>query len=349
MMISPSSRLAGGRCTLASALLLTTVLAGNSSAEEARPTSQKHDATPATVVAEPGQPAAEKHGRLISLVVLLPAPRQLDEGALGSMVSKAVGIAYDKDTVDKSFLVAKAPFYKVELKSGTYVINNIGKPYFENTEKLAKEIDDAGMRKAVTDNQAWISVDWAGKEEPADLQAVYGDIGKIAAALARPDALAIYSPEVGQLSPFNDSVATTMASKDPLGIFDVDSDETVSISDDDPKLLAAQAQARKAWPEFARAFQAKAGRNFAVSGRIVEGKNSETMWLAVTSIDATSVHGTLDNAPRSLTTLKMGQDLHVKVSEIDDWLYIGTNEVPVGGFTKDALEHARDSAKHAAR
>jgi len=191
-------------------------------------------------------------------------------------------------------------------------------------------------------------VDWAGKEEPADIQAAYVDMGKIAAALAHPDALAIYSPEAGQLSPFNDSVAAMMASADPLQIFEGSDgeDETVSISDDDPQLMAAQAKARKAWPEFTKAFEAKAGKDFTVNGRIMEGDKEEHMWLTVTSIDKDKVHGSLDNAPVSLTALKLGQDLHMKISEVDDWLYIGKDEKPVGGFTRDALAHARDTASN---
>lgn len=349
MKTFPRFRLPPGSLTLASILLLTAVLADTSSAAEAR----KAAAGPALTghATESVKPSPENRGRLISFVVLLKEPRKLDERTLGEVVSKAVGIAPDPDTVNKGFLVSKPPYYKIELASGVYVINNIATPYFEDVEELTKEIAQPDLREAVARHRAWISVDWAGKEEPADLRAAYGDMGKIAAALARPDALAIYSPEAAQLSAFDDSVATAMAGSDPLQIFDGSStdSESVSISDDDPQLLAAQEKARKAWPEFTRAFEAKAGKNFAVNGRIVEGENSEYMWLSVTSIDADNVHGTLDNAPVALTSLKMGQDLHVKVSEIDDWIYIGTDDVPVGGFTREAMMHARDSAKNEIR
>jgi len=326
-----------------SALLLTAVLAGAAAAEDpakaapGEPVVKGH-------ASEAVQADAEKQGRLISFVVLLKEPRKLDEPSLTATVSKAVGIASNPDTVDKGFLVAKPPHYKVELKSGMYVINNISEPYFEDGDKLAKEIDDPELQQAVAANKAWMSIDWVGKEEPADLKAAYRDMGKIAAAMAAPDALAIYSPEEGQLSVFNDAVATAMKSDDPLVIFDGASDETVSIRDNDPQIKAAQDKARKMWPDFTRAYEAKSGSNFAVIGRIVEGENSEYMWLSVTSIDKDKVHGTLDNRPVALTSLKMGQELHINVSEVDDWIYIGADNVPVGGFTKEAMIHARDSA-----
>lgn len=336
-------RLRAGHLALASSLFLTAVLAGAAAAAD------QPKAVDAPVVKGDASEAVKndtaKRGRLISFVVLLKEPRKLDEVTLGATVSKAVGIARDPDTVDKGFMIAKPPHYKVELTSGMYVINNISEPYFENSDKLVKEIDDPELQRAVIANKAWISIDWVGKEEPADLKTAYRDMGKIAAALAQPDALAIYSPEEGQLSVYNESVGTAMKGDDPLMIFDGASDHTVSVSDNDPRMKEAQQKARKAWPEFARAYQAKAGTNFAVIGRIVEGDDSEYMWLSVTSIDKNNVHGTLDNAPVALTKLKIGQDLHVNINEVDDWIYIGTDNVPVGGFTKEALIHARDSAK----
>jgi uncharacterized protein YegJ (DUF2314 family) len=137
-----------------------------------------------------------------------------------------------------------------------------------------------------------------------------------------------------------------MVSNDPLQIFDsgTDDSESIAIEDSDPRLQAAQAKARKAWPEFTKAFAAKAGSEFAVIGRIVEGENAEYLWLSVVSIEGDKVHGKLDNAPVELTNLKMGQDLHILISEVDDWIYVGTDDVPVGGFTRDALTQSRQSA-----
>ncbi|MFN2378282.1 MAG: DUF2314 domain-containing protein [Candidatus Binatia bacterium] len=335
---------------LSSAFLLTALLAGNAGANEA---AKGGDTPPVTghTTGDMVKAAPDKDGRLISLVVLLKEPRKLDEAQLTQLVSKAIGIAPAADTVNKGFLVAKPPYYKIELESGLYVINNIAAPYFENTEKLASEVTDPELRRAVTDHRAWMSVDWAGKEEPANLRATYIDIGKIAAALASPDAMAVYSPEAGQLSAYNDGVAKAMVGNDPLEIFDDASgdSESIAISDNDPEIRAAQEKARKAWPEFARAYETKSGKNFAVIGRIAEGDNAEHLWLSVTSIDADSVHGTLDNAPVALTTLKEGQPLHVKIKDVDDWIYVGSDGVPVGGFTREALMHARDTASKAAR
>ena len=63
-----------------------------------------------------------------------------------------------------------------------------------------------------------------------------------------------------------------------------------------------------------------------------------TMWLSVTTIDGEQVHGMLDNEPTVVTGFKMGQDLHIKVEDMDDWLYLDPDKNSVGGFTIKALE-----------
>jgi uncharacterized protein YegJ (DUF2314 family) len=335
-----------GGLVFVSGLLLTTVIVGGAVAAE--PAAGAARSVPVESTTEALKSSPEKHGRLISLVVLLKEPRQLDEASLGALVGKAVGAAPGRDTVDKNFVQARPPYYKVDIRSGVYVINNIAVPYFDNGEEMAREIPTPELRRAVSDHKAWISVDWAGKQEPENLRATYRDMGKIAAALASPDGLAVYSPEAGELSLFNDSVATAMSGDDPLQIFDGSPDvsDSVSVRENDPMLQAAQEKARKAWPEFTRAFEARAGKDFAVSGRIMEGDNAESMWIAVSSIEGDKIHGTLDSAPVALTNLKMGQDLRVKVSEVNDWMYVGPDDVPVGGFTREALTRARDSASN---
>lgn len=288
------------------------------------------------------QAEPKKQDRLVSLVLLLREPRQLDEHTLANTVSEAVGIAHSHDKNSLNFVVAKPPYYQVKLKSNRFIVNNIDKPYFEEGDKLAEEIKDLKLRKAVTEHRAWLSIDWAEKEAPADLKTVYQEIGKMAVALAGPDTLAVYSPDTDRLSLYNKSVAKQLKGEDPLQAFaGAAASNVISISSDDPKLKAAEAEAKKRWPEFVNAFKEKDGDKFAVKGRIVEGDNAEYMWLSVTAIGGEEIHGKLDNEPAGLTKLKLGQDLHIKIDEVDDWLYVGSDKQPRGGFTMEALKEAR--------
>ena len=49
------------------------------------------------------------------------------------------------------------------------------------------------------------------------------------------------------------------------------------------------------------------GDNFAVKARFVDGRYEEWMWVQVTSIDAETLRGTLDNEPVHLGNLKVNQ------------------------------------------
>jgi len=273
--------------------------------------------------------------RLLSIVVLMQEPRSLDERTLSALVSKAVGLKDSHDESKGSFVVAKPPHFLVKLKSGNYVISNIDKPYVESSNKALDEIKEPELRKAVAAHHAWASIDWASAVEPEDIRRSYQDMGKIAAALAGNDALAIYHPEIDDFVIYSEAVGKTLCSDDPLEAFACASSGsgTVSIDDEDPQLLAAQEQAKKGWPAFLQAFREKAGTEFAVKGRIIEGDHTEYLWLSVDAIDETKVHGRLDNKPTTFTNLKMGQDLHIQVADVDDWIYLNSEKKPVGGYT----------------
>lgn len=285
------------------------------------------------------QTQPKKEERLISLVLLLRQPRKLHEHSLADAVSKAVGSPHGHDETAKSFVVAKPPYYLIKLESGRFVVNNIAAPYFKDTDKLAAEVKDPRLREAI---QAWLAIDWAEKEGSADVKSVYQQIGKMAAALAGPDTLAIYSPDTDEFDLYDEASAESLKGRDPLKRFVSASAASgaVSVSNDDPHLKAAEAEAKEHWSEFVHAFREKSGENFAVKGRISEGENAEYLWLSVTDIDAERVHGALANEPVDLSRLKLGQDLHIKIDDVDDWLYIGPDKQPKGGFTQKVLAEA---------
>ena len=109
--------------------------------------------------------------------------------------------------------------------------------------------------------------------------------------------------------------------------------------------MQRQAEARKNWPEFMKAYQAREkDQYFAVKGRILEGANVEYMWLQVTSIDDTLVHGKLDSDPETLKKVKRGAELHMPIADVDDWLFSTGKGESHGGYTLrlfDALAQAK--------
>ncbi len=292
-----------------------------------------------------------KTERLISLVVLLHEPSDLNEHTLGTLVNKALGVKHGHDEKDGNFVVAKPPYFLIKLKSGSYVVNLIPERYIPEHDKLIDGIKQPELRKALAGHHAWASIDWASAEEPKDIRRSYQDMGKIIAALAGHRALAIYNPEIDDFALYNEAAGKALSSDDPLQAFASSSDDDdggiVSIRNDDPRLLAAEAEAKKGWHDFVNAFREKAGSEFAVKGRIAEGDNAEFLWLIVDSIDDMKVHGQLDNQPSTVMNLKMGQDLHIPVADVDDWIYLNKEKKPVGGFTIKVFDQlAQPKPKH---
>lgn len=303
-----------------------------------------HDIAPAGAVQshEKTRPARNDEDRLISLVMLLKSPRHLDERSIAAAIGPALGVDFSHAGGAENSVVAKPPYFQVRLATGSYVINDIAEPYGEATDKAVNDITEPKLRAAVASHRAWLSVDWAAREEPADVRRAYQEIGKIASALVGSDAVAVYSPELGRFSLHTDLGVHALAGDDPLALFGAASTDAgvVSVRNDDQDLRAAVAEAQKRWPGFVEAFQNKRGEHFAVKGRIVEGTDVEHMWISVSSIDQEGAHGTLDNVPTAVTRLKMGQDLHIKVADVEDWLYLDADKKPEGGFTRRALEQA---------
>lgn len=279
--------------------------------------------------------------RLVSLVLLLSEPRTIDAAAVAHAVSHALG-----SEVTEAAVSAKPPSFVVKSGSGRFAINSVDEPYFAESDKLAVELKDPSLAEAIRKHRAWLSVDWLEKDEKADLRKVYQQISQTLAQFVRKDTLAVYSPDTDQFHLNDATLLGHLKSDDPLqdlvpaGL--ADANDKITISADDPQLMAAQAEAKKQWPEFMRAFKERGkDQYFAVKGRILEGDKGEYLWLQVSDMDDKLVHGKLDNDPETLKKVARGADLHIPIAEVDDWLYstipakgesAGKEEIK-GGFT----------------
>ena len=280
---------------------------------------------------KPAKPQAAEASspRLVSLVLLLSEARTLDAAAVAHAVSHAGGGEVPEDAV-----IAKSPSFVVKTASGRFAISTMGEPYFTDCDKLAAELKDHTLADAIRKHRAWLSVDWIDKDEKADLRKVYQQVGQIIGQLVKKDTLAVYSPDTDQFHINDGTLLGHLKSDDPLqdlapaGVAGAE-DGKVTISSDDPKLIAAQDEAEAHWPEFLAAFKARTkGQYFAVKGRLQEGDKGEYLWIQVSDIDDELVHGKLDNDPTALKKVARGADLHVAIADVDDWLY---SVAPAGG------------------
>jgi uncharacterized protein YegJ (DUF2314 family) len=107
----------------------------------------------------------------------------------------------------------------------------------------------------------------------------------------------------------------------------------------DPRFKAAEAEARRRWPEFVAAFNKREpAAAYAVKAKFTEGDNVEWMWVQVDAISGATVRGILDNEPVDVHNVKVGQRVTVAQGDIDDWIIAKSGGIVKGGFTTKVME-----------
>ena len=233
--------------------------------------------------------------------------------------------------------------FMLNADQGSFMVNSIQNAYMSRPEELARRMPDLRLRRAILDHRAWISVDFMGKAEDKKAKAdAYRTIGKLMTALGGENCLAIYCPELQRCNEFDKSLPEKLRSDDPLALFGTPTSPPIAkVDSEDPRLIAATAEARRRWPEFVAAFEADPRKHdfFFVKMEFREGDKSEFMWVSVTDIDGDTIHGVLNNSPDRLKDVVEGQKVRVGVTGLSDWLY-GSGENMMGGFTMKVMEDA---------
>ncbi len=72
--------------------------------------------------------------------------------------------------------------------------------------------------------------------------------------------------------------------------------------------------------------------DFEVKKPFVQGNEVEHIWLSDVQFTGSRFQGRVDNTPRKIRGLKVGQLVSVNPNEISDWVYIDNGKL-VGGYT----------------
>jgi uncharacterized protein YegJ (DUF2314 family) len=232
---------------------------------------------------------------------------------------------------------------------GLFIVHNHDRPYFDEPEAAAQATVELRARHAIEQNRAWMAVDvMLPEDESQQTQSYYASVGRLIAELAGPDTLAIFHPDTGRLNPWDDELLQKLRGPKPLEDFDeVTNVPVIEVDDEDPRMVAAVAEARRRWPEFVEAFRAKAGENFGVKAPLAVDDHREFIWIEVVGLEPDYVHGNLGNEPVALGELKLGDRVEVPVKDVTDWAYIRNGE-PVGLFSVKVLDAVakEQSKKH---
>jgi uncharacterized protein YegJ (DUF2314 family) len=287
------------------------------------------------------RPAAQAPGepKMISIVFLLKEPRKLDEASLRTTAAKAYGKPFGTQPSDPNFVAKfKEPMYGIRIDGVQLGLINVDRPYIDDREAAAKRIPEQRLKEAVLTHKAWLSIDGFGEIKEADREQAYRLIGKFMAELAGDDVLALYLPESGKLVWNSPDVQKKLKGEHPLEAFDWD-DPIIDVPDDDPAMKAAVAKARETFPQFATAFaKPKPGQHFSAKGHFGKPGDGEYMWITVTSIEKDVIRGKLDNMPARAKDLHVGDNVEIKVAELNDWLIAESDRKTLtGGYTIEVL------------
>jgi len=110
--------------------------------------------------------------------------------------------------------------------------------------------------------------------------------------------------------------------------------EYFQVPRDHAAMHSAVVQARKTVGKFISALQnpAPGQQDFEVKKPFVQGEQVEHIWLSDVRFVGNRFQGKVDNQPRKIRGVKLGQLVSVNPNEISDWLYIENGQL-VGGYT----------------
>jgi uncharacterized protein YegJ (DUF2314 family) len=292
-----------------------------------------------------GKREAAAEGATKSLVLLLREVRDIDENSLRDVVNATFGLELNPGNPHATeFVTGEQPFLFAQFHGRLFQVLSFARPYFEDAASLTGQLNELRARKALVEHRAWISVDLRAEWHDARPPDAYCYIGKLLAALAPADTLALLWPQtgdVGLIKPWDRNIKQKLQEGDPLAALTIIPQEVpvIAVSEDDPRMQAAVAEARRRWPEFAEAFRRRQpGQQFAVKAPVHDrAGHVEYMWLGVLRLEKDTIHGELDSEPVEVESVRLGSRLAVSRGEVIDWLF-GDGDSVVGGFTVKVLE-----------
>jgi uncharacterized protein YegJ (DUF2314 family) len=284
--------------------------------------------------------------RLISFVALLREPVAFDPAVLAKVAGKVWEADLGDGTAEGAdgFVVGVGITNTIMHEGRMFLINSFPTPYTEDAEKAAKGITDRRIRSLFCKHRAWFSCDAMGVDASTpehEVRRLYQRLGPLFAELLDTDSLLIFLPDSERAYPINEDTEMALRSEDPLTqLQETLTLPVIEVANDDPLMKRAVAQARESWPQMIKAYEANLGSNFSVKAPVTHGRNTEFIWIAVTSIEGERIYGELGNEPANLGPLKLGSKVSVPIAELNDWCYVDPQENLMGGFTIKAVQHA---------
>lgn len=275
---------------------------------------------------------------IVALVLLLSTPRFLDRTPVLSAIERATGRRLGADELREE----AASYYRLSLDGFELTLCSAPQPYIPDPEKFSEQFQELRLRDAVARHTGCILIDVWKAPPGMKREDAIPTMGKILAEFFDDTALSVYSrvshrhnvvdEELGRL--FQEGKADeAMATMTFGGISQADAE--------DPKMVAAIAEARRRWPEFVAAWQSTEDRGtFIVKAPFTDGVHTEHMWVTPTQIEESQITGILMNQPFQLPRPREGDEVTFATEGLTDWMMVQDDEV-VGAFTEALVRRSQ--------
>ena len=280
-----------------------------------------------------------------SLVVLLTAPRKLEEAELRKRLGaelKAEFAGLDDAKDSDRYIVVSDPLAAISL--GEQMVFATMGPRWEGSLETVEAARNLPALAAIERHQAVLHLATSGAPGDAAELERRRLLARCAAALWGDDVLALnWHCHPAWIIPSTELPAQLRA-EDPVAATLGELSVAVVQPDDDAAMERAIAAARATWKQGA-AHHAAGGELSAKFPFRTRKGGQEHIWIQVTAIEGDLVRGTLANEPRDLEGLKLGSAVSCKLSELSDWFYEQDGKMVGGTTVKLLLEQEKRKKK----
>jgi uncharacterized protein YegJ (DUF2314 family) len=231
------------------------------------------------------------------------------------------------------------PRFVAAVNRTMFMIYSVPKPYGDKSPRALQAIADIRLRSALQQQNAWFSIDFLDRQQATPES--YRLMGRVLSHFADSDCVGIYYPPSNSVLVWTEQVRAALRSDDPTSILSGGPPIVWLGSNneqEDSRLKAAEAEARRRFPEFESAFEAKRGTTFLIKILFSSGDDAEHMWVEVAGIYPDKVVGRLVDEAAHSSLPKAGSEVSVSREAVEDWAIMreGDDKI-VGGFTDAVL------------
>lgn len=292
----------------------------------------------------------------LGIVLLLKEPKPINAEILAFHFGRITGRPFKPVVLDHSripcagdspagdFVMGAPPNFLASAGGTLFLINTVPRPYFTDPARFIEDVRELRTKNAIASHRAWLSAEILHPE--AVTPDNYRIVGRVLAGLIGPECAALYHPESNRLVPADlDQTIEQLRADDPIGaVFGSLPHIPVILIDDDPRLKAAEAEARRRFPEFEAAFRQGRAVDFSVKASLASGESSEHIWIQVEEVSEDTVFGSVGNEPSALPGYRFGSKVAVAKTQIEDWAFRHGDEA-VGLFTVPVILELQREAR----